>query len=109
MVDFVMIQKQTVIDSLLQELSNLLQTAPPGKAEVFEKEADGFGRLFSRFLLESGSAIQWGKIEPLPPDTVIDHKDLNTTTDPNALTAMLDKLVVVKLNGGLGTSMGCTG
>ena len=32
-----------------------------------------------------------------------------TTPDKARAKAMLDKLVVVKLNGGLGTSMGCKG
>ena len=29
--------------------------------------------------------------------------------DPDVVKGMLNKLVVLKLNGGLGTSMGCTG
>ena len=29
--------------------------------------------------------------------------------DPNLIHEMLDKLVILKLNGGLGTTMGCTG
>lgn len=32
-----------------------------------------------------------------------------TSPDPGTIKDMLDKLVVVKLNGGLGTSMGCQG
>lgn len=107
--DYANIQKQTTIDSLAQELQNLMQTAPSEKAEIFKKEALGFQQLFSRFLLETGSAIQWGKIEPLPSSAVIDYNDLKSVSDSNALSAMLNKLVVVKLNGGLGTSMGCTG
>ena len=30
-------------------------------------------------------------------------------TDPAETKKLLDKLVVLKLNGGLGTTMGCTG
>jgi UDP-N-acetylglucosamine pyrophosphorylase len=33
--------------------------------------------------------------------------DLPANTDKQAMKAMLDSLVVIKLNGGLGTSMGC--
>ena len=33
------------------------------------------------------------------------YKDLKSTTDPS----ILDKLAVLKLNGGLGTTMGCVG
>lgn len=39
---------------------------------------------------------------------MIDYSSLETPTTDN-IHHMLDKLVVVKLNGGLGTSMGCKG
>lgn len=39
---------------------------------------------------------------------MIDYSSLLTPTTDN-IHHMLDKLVVVKLNGGLGTSMGCKG
>lgn len=39
---------------------------------------------------------------------VRDHSTLKEPA-PEQLHAMLNKLVVVKLNGGLGTSMGCHG
>ncbi|GAU99119.1 hypothetical protein RvY_10163 [Ramazzottius varieornatus] len=102
-------QRRNTIDHLHNELSKLLQTAPSGKAAVFEKEFSGFERLFQRFLLESGSAIQWEKIEPLPQNAVIPYDKLQKPEDPSTIAHMLSKLVVVKLNGGLGTSMGCTG
>ena len=38
-------------------------------------------------------------------------KDYSTIeqVSPDSAKALLDKLVVIKLNGGLGTSMGCVG
>lgn len=33
----------------------------------------------------------------------------NKFADPAVTRKLLDKLVVLKLNGGLGTTMGCTG
>ena len=103
------IHRRNTIDHLHEELSKLLQTAPSGKASTYDQEFVGFERLFERFLLESGSAIQWGKIEPLQTDAVIPYDKLSKPEDPTAISRMLSKLVVVKLNGGLGTSMGCTG
>merc|ERR1712050_167290 len=44
--------------------------------------------------------------EKLPRDAI---RPYNNLTAPDKARAMLDKLVVVKLNGGLGTSMGCKG
>ncbi|XP_055350512.1 UTP--glucose-1-phosphate uridylyltransferase-like isoform X2 [Paramacrobiotus metropolitanus] len=102
-------QKQTSLDSLSQELQKLLQTSPSGKASAFETDFVGFERLFRRFLLESGNAIQWTKIDKLPDNAVIGYDDLRKPEDLNVIADMLNKLVVVKLNGGLGTSMGCTG
>ena len=37
------------------------------------------------------------------------YRDLPRPEDKLAIKTMLEKLVVIKLNGGLGTSMGCSG
>lgn len=37
------------------------------------------------------------------------YNELKTEFSSDQIKSMLDKLVVLKLNGGLGTSMGCTG
>jgi UDP-N-acetylglucosamine pyrophosphorylase len=73
-----------------------------------QKEFDGFQRLYARFLQEEGPSVEWESIEKLPGDAV---KNYNTLRQPAAeqVQNMLSKLVVVKLNGGLGTSMGCQG
>lgn len=55
-----------------------------------------------------GPSVTWEKIEKLPGGAVIDYNSLPTPTTEN-IHHFLDKLVVVKLNGGLGTSMGCKG
>ncbi|XP_055334550.1 UTP--glucose-1-phosphate uridylyltransferase-like [Paramacrobiotus metropolitanus] len=107
--DFVDIQKQNTVEHLNQELERLLQSAPPSKAERDRKEFDGFSRLFKRFVFESGAAIQWDKIQSLPENAVLDYASLKAPEDKQAIANMLSRLVVVKLNGGLGTSMGCTG
>lgn len=78
------------------------------KKPKFEKEFDGFAELFDRFLGEAGPSLQWDKIEKLPEDAVKDYSTLETPT-ADLIHTMLSKLIVVKLNGGLGTSMGCHG
>lgn len=40
---------------------------------------------------------------------LISYRRLPKVTDPATIKDQLNKLVVIKLNGGLGTSMGCTG
>ena len=64
--------------------------------------------IFSKFLQGSGTSIDWSKIEKLPAGAVRDYNTLQSP-DESEVVKMLSKLVVVKLNGGLGTSMGCKG
>lgn len=68
---------------------------------------DNFFALFRRFLNDraKGNSIEWSRIAPPKPEQVVEYSDL-----PNSdAVEFLNKLAVVKLNGGLGTSMGCVG
>lgn len=47
----------------------------------------------------------WDKIQPPSPEQIVKYADLPEVKDPS----LLDKLAVLKLNGGLGTTMGCVG
>lgn len=47
----------------------------------------------------------WDKIQPPAPEQVVSYASLPDCSDPN----LLNKLAVLKLNGGLGTTMGCVG
>jgi UTP--glucose-1-phosphate uridylyltransferase len=71
--------------------------------------ADVAIRVFTHYyrLLESGQqgTIREDDIEPVGDLPLLDHLD----TDPDARRAALGETVVIKLNGGLGTSMGVTG
>ena len=44
----------------------------------------------------------WDRIKSPAADQIVPYDDLPTSTDPKTL----DKLAVLKVNGGLGTSMG---
>lgn len=92
-----------------RELDKLTETAPTDKKEAFREEMASFAALFGRFLQEDGPSVAWNRIEKLPDGAVKDYSGLSTPTDKEQIRAMLNKLVVVKLNGGLGTSMGCHG
>lgn len=100
--------KRDALNQLRKELDALFKTAPDNKKEYIEKDLDGFARLFDRFLQEEGPSVEWNKIEKLPENAVRDYATLETPTS-DLIHNMLQKLVVVKLNGGLGTSMGCHG
>jgi UTP--glucose-1-phosphate uridylyltransferase len=94
---------------LHNELEKLIKTARPEQQETSRKEFDGFERLFARFLQETGPSVDWEKIKLLPEEAVKAYNELTVQEDKETIRKMLDSLVVVKLNGGLGTSMGCTG
>ncbi|VVC88235.1 unnamed protein product [Leptidea sinapis] len=106
--DFKEATKRDALARLEVELERLVGTLPESKRPHVEKELKGFKNLFSRFLAEQGPSVSWDKIQKLPEGAVIDYSTLTTPTTDN-IHHMLDKLVVVKLNGGLGTSMGCKG
>ncbi|XP_043199865.1 UTP--glucose-1-phosphate uridylyltransferase-like isoform X1 [Amphibalanus amphitrite] len=90
------------------ELDKLMMTVPEGLREDYRSQMDGFQRLFSRFILEKGPQMVWDNILPITDGTIRSYDSL---TEPSAdqIKDQLNKLVVVKLNGGLGTSMGCQG
>merc|ERR1712137_69314 len=100
--------KKDAQTQLIVELEKLLKTCSEGNREDTEREFLGFRKLFVRFLRDPTSSVQWDKIEKLPDGAVCDYSALPTPPS-SQIKAMLDKLVVVKLNGGLGTSMGCKG
>ncbi|XP_066151356.1 UTP--glucose-1-phosphate uridylyltransferase isoform X2 [Euwallacea fornicatus] len=105
---FIEATKRDALLHLENELGRLVSTAPESAQERVRTELNGFTDLFKRFLEESGPSVDWERIEKLPHDAVRDYASLNTPT-ADVLHQMLNKLVVVKLNGGLGTSMGCYG
>lgn len=57
------------------------------------------------FVLTSSILSDWEKIQPPTPEQVVSYADLPECTTPS----LLNKLAVLKLNGGLGTTMGCVG
>jgi len=73
----------------------------------FETEMDNFFALFRRYLQDKakGTTLDWDRIAPPQPSQVVSYDTLGRRENPE----LLSKLAVLKLNGGLGTSMGCVG
>lgn len=132
--EFKEITKQDAEISLCHELDKLRTTSMFGsdvQAKKVDLDFDGFKKLFATYLqADAADSIEWSRIQKLPPDAVsyyISRMRLaacfiksffpfqivpfENLTEPSKeeIKKMLDKLVVVKLNGGLGTSMGCKG
>merc|ERR1711939_1173335 len=90
------------------ELNKLVQgIKDPEYKQAFEAEMQPFFILFNRYLAErvKNTKIEWDKIKPPAPEQVVAYSTLKDSQDPS----ILDKLAVLKLNGGLGTTMGCVG
>ncbi|XP_076584069.1 UTP--glucose-1-phosphate uridylyltransferase-like isoform X1 [Chaetodon auriga] len=96
-------------ESMHRELETLISTANKTDAEIAKKDFDGFKKLFHRFLQVKGPAVDWAKINRPPEDSVQPYERIKAKGLPADISASLNKLAVVKLNGGLGTSMGCKG
>ncbi|XP_057326601.1 UTP--glucose-1-phosphate uridylyltransferase isoform X1 [Microplitis mediator] len=90
------------------ELNRLEATAPPHLRERIKLEFDGFQKLFQKFLQDQGPSVVWEQIQKLPEGAIRDYDSL-VEPSHEEIRNMLNKLIVVKLNGGLGTSMGCHG
>lgn len=84
----------------------------PETKKKFENEMDNFFVLFRRYLTDKakGTTLEWDRIHAPQPEQVVDYSRL-AKADPASATekSHLSKLAVLKLNGGLGTSMGCVG
>lgn len=95
--------------ALQSELEKLVLTGSPIHREEIQKDFVGFQNLFRTYLEKTGPSIVWDKIKPPPQGAIQLYKDISSVPLQSSESSLLNKLVVVKLNGGLGTSMGCTG
>ena len=94
--------------AMRNELNALIEgIEDPNAKRAFEAEMSSFYHLFNRFLAEKakGVKLDWDKIQPPAAEQVTPYASLPQASDPSVLS----KLAVLKLNGGLGTTMGCTG
>uniref|UniRef100_A0A672GPY6 UTP--glucose-1-phosphate uridylyltransferase n=1 Tax=Salarias fasciatus TaxID=181472 RepID=A0A672GPY6_SALFA len=109
MAQFQEMMRQQLESSMHAELEKLLDTTTGPEREVSKKDFEGFKSLFHRFLQVKGPSVEWIKIQRPPEDSIQPYDKIAARGLPDNVANSLDKLVVVKLNGGLGTSMGCKG
>jgi len=107
--EFKELTKKDAQISLAMELDKLLKTLPEGSRQIVEQDFDGFKTLFGKFINSTGPSVNWDKIEKLPQESIQPYSHLPAPGTKEAVKELLDKMVVIKLNGGLGTSMGCSG
>jgi len=122
--DFQSTSIQIAKDTMKRSLDELEKSIPEPEQEQkkqFHEEMKGFQTLFGRFLHQKSSKenLDWSKISQPTSEDIIDfntfrgkfsaEKRLADPTLTEKARSLLDKLVVLKLNGGLGTTMGCKG
>ncbi|KAF7315544.1 UTP-glucose-1-phosphate uridylyltransferase [Mycena indigotica] len=101
--------------TMRNEISHLVATVadPQTKkarsiaSNAFDTEMQAFFYLFTRYLSERAKSqdLDWDRIKSPAEDQIIPYAKLPSPSD----TKNLNKLAVLKVNGGLGTSMGMTG
>eukprot|EP00184_Porphyridium_aerugineum_P008383 CAMPEP_0184691276 /NCGR_PEP_ID=MMETSP0313-20130426/169_1 /TAXON_ID=2792 /ORGANISM="Porphyridium aerugineum, Strain SAG 1380-2" /LENGTH=495 /DNA_ID=CAMNT_0027148955 /DNA_START=207 /DNA_END=1694 /DNA_ORIENTATION=- len=99
------------IENALEEKMKNLNLKAATDSKMTDLELNGFLRLYGRYLRErhnNKKEIDWNLIAS--PDSSM-LRPYNELPEPNEQENhfLLSKLVVCKLNGGLGTSMGCKG
>ncbi|KAH7924598.1 UTP--glucose-1-phosphate uridylyltransferase [Leucogyrophana mollusca] len=89
------------------ELNKLVHTADPIARKAFDIELKAFFQLHARYLAEKENKreLDWSRIGSPSDEQIRRYSDLADAADPKALA----KLAVLKVNGGLGTSMGMSG
>jgi len=85
----------------LLEMKKVLQNL-----DITATERQGFLRLYSRLQTENRCVENWGTLRSPDPKRLLHRNSLPSPSETQARQA-LSKLAVCKLNGGLGTSMGC--
>ncbi|XP_029647049.1 UTP--glucose-1-phosphate uridylyltransferase isoform X2 [Octopus sinensis] len=89
-------------------ITRLIKSMESNKQDDFQKDMKRFEELYSRFSQQTDLSLNWSKINPPPTKNMEMYCDSEEIQLEEA-REILNKLVVVKLNGGLGTSMGCKG
>ncbi|KAI9090866.1 UTP--glucose-1-phosphate uridylyltransferase family [Phlyctochytrium arcticum] len=105
-------QSHSVAASAMRnEINKLCDMVPDGPARgAFTLEMDNFYSLFTRYLSEKakGTKLNWDDVKSPGPEKIVPYKNL-PAVEKSEVAGFLNKLAVLKLNGGLGTTMGCVG
>ncbi|KAJ8455101.1 hypothetical protein ONZ45_g19051 [Pleurotus djamor] len=106
-IDFKTATTGVAAKAMRNELSRLVSTVDEQTTKkAFDTEMQSFFYLFTRYLDERAKnlSLDWDRIKSPDADQIVPYADI-----PKGNAANLNKLAVLKVNGGLGTSMGMTG
>lgn len=102
------LQLSAIKRSVRNKLDDLISKCDEKESAAFAQEMKEFESLLDRWLSTKGKMIDWNKIQPPNQGQIIEHGSLADVEEPKN-KELLHKLCVLKLNGGLGTTMGCRG
>lgn len=94
--------------SMRNELNKMVaEVKEPNHKRIFDQEMQSFFSLFNRFLSERAKSekLVWDNVHSPTDEMVVPYDSLPKECD----ASVLDKIAVLKLNGGLGTTMGMGG
>uniref|UniRef100_A0A0E0CDX7 UTP--glucose-1-phosphate uridylyltransferase n=1 Tax=Oryza meridionalis TaxID=40149 RepID=A0A0E0CDX7_9ORYZ len=95
---------------MADEKLSKLREAVAGLSQISDNEKSGFISLVTRYLSGEEEHVEWAKIHTPTDEVVVPYDTLEAPPeDLEETKKLLNKLAVLKLNGGLGTTMGCTG
>ena len=92
----------------LNEMINKCKLMEQGKSFVFQQEMEDFKQLLHRFKTMKNKTMEWNKISGPSESMLTNYKNIETCP-ADRMKDLLNELCIIKLNGGLGTTMGCTG
>lgn len=73
-----------------------------------QEEIQLFTKLYQTYQDQKGQTIDWERIQTPDSDSILDYASLEPVGKPRA-QELLRQMAICRLNGGLGTSMGCVG
>ncbi|KAI8899680.1 UTP--glucose-1-phosphate uridylyltransferase-domain-containing protein [Globomyces pollinis-pini] len=97
--------------SMREELDRLIsKVQDPEEKQKFKAQMGSFHELFVRYLngKTKDQKLDWNAVKSPSSEKVIPYASLASPSSV-AMKTPLSKLAVLKLNGGLGTTMGCVG
>lgn len=98
--------------AVVTETREINERAADPRAQMSDSDQMGFARLLSRYLetrSTASGALNWEKIEPPSSDLLKPYTALPEPANDDETRHLLRRVAVLRLNGGLGTSMGCSG
>lgn len=108
--DFQGVTDKSALEVVEQKLRAMNKVSSEPNGAMSDSELSGFLALYARYMTgrSKKAQIDWQLIEQ-PSENMLQRYDTLAAASPDDTTSLLSKLAVLKLNGGLGTSMGCKG